>query len=131
MSYTWETPTRTDLLEHAGLHDAAVVVVTVPDSRTAAGMIRTIRSLMPNLRIVARGRYHRHLSLLEAAGATVVVDEEQVVGIRLAETTVGQLSETDLYAMACRMIGKDPQPDPSIPADPATRAKPAEVKMKP
>ena len=122
---------KTDLLEHAGIQDAAVVVVTVPDSRTAAGMIRTIRGLMPDLRIIARGRYHRHLSLLEAAGASLVVDEEQVVGMRLAETTVGQLSETDLYAMACRMIGKDPQSGLSIPAAPAPKKHSAEADAKP
>jgi hypothetical protein len=69
--------------------------------------------------------------MLEAAGASLVVDEEQMIGVHLAETTIAQLSETDLYAMACRMIGKDPQPDPSTPADPVTRAKPAEVETKP
>ena len=107
--------TKTDVLEHAGIHDATVVVVTVPDSRTAAGMIRTIRRLLPNVKIIVRGRYHRHLSLLEAAGASLVVDEEQLVGVRLAETTAGQLSETDLYAMACRIVGKNAQSNPSPP----------------
>ncbi len=108
--------TKTDVLEHAGIHDAAVVVVTVPDSRTAAGMIRTIRTLLPDVTIIARGRYHRHIALLEAAGASLVVDEEQIVGAHLAETTRSQLSETDLYAMACRIIGKHPQSDPSAAA---------------
>jgi CPA2 family monovalent cation:H+ antiporter-2 len=103
---------KTDVLEHAGIHDAGVVVVTVPDSRTAAGMIRTIRTLLPQVKIIARGRYHRHMSLLETAGASLVVDEEQMVGTRLAEATVGQLSETDLYAMACRIVGKKRQPNP-------------------
>lgn len=107
--------TKTDVLEHAGIHDAAVVVVTVPDSRTGAGMIRTIRTLLPNVKIIARGRYHRHMSLLEAAGASLVVDEEQMVGAHLAETTVDQLSETDLYASACRIVGKNPQFDPQVP----------------
>ena len=99
--------TKTDVLEHAGIHEAVVVVVTVPDSRSAAGTIRTIRALSPNVKIIARGRYHRHLSLLEAAGASLVVDEEQMVGARLAEATVGQLSETDHTAMACRIVGKN------------------------
>jgi CPA2 family monovalent cation:H+ antiporter-2 len=101
--------TKTDVLEHAGIHDSAVVVVTVPDSRTAADMIRTIRTLLPKVKIIARGRYHRHISLLEAAGASLVVDEEQMVGLGLAETTAGHLSEMDLYATACRMVGKNPQ----------------------
>ena len=118
--------TKTDVLEHAGVHDAAVVVVTVPDSRTAAGMIRTIRMLLPNVKIIARGRYHRHISLLETAGASLVVDEEQMVGLRLAETTVGQLSEIDLYATACRMVGKNPPSNPSASGEFAPKDKSAE-----
>jgi CPA2 family monovalent cation:H+ antiporter-2 len=105
--------TKADVLEHAGIHDAAVVVVTVPDSRTAAGMIRTIRTLLPGVKIIARGRYHRHMPLLDAAGASLVVDEEQMVGARLAETTVEQLSETDIYTMACRIVGKNAPSNPS------------------
>ena len=108
--------TKTDVLEHAGIHEAVVVVVTVPDSRSAAGTIRTIRALSPNVKIIARGRYHRHLSLLEAAGASLVVNEEQMVGVRLAEATLGQLSETDHTAMACRIVGKN------LPSNPPTDA---------
>ncbi|BBO83636.1 sodium/hydrogen exchanger [Desulfosarcina ovata subsp. sediminis] len=104
--------TKPDVLDHAGIHAAAVVVVTVPDSRTAADMIRTIRSTLPEVNIIARGRYHRHIPLLEAAGASLVVDEEKIVGERLADTTAMHLSETNLYDMACRMIGKAPQVPP-------------------
>ena len=78
----------------------------MPDSRTAASMIRTIHTQLPDVKIIARGRYHRHMALLKAAGASLVVDEEQMVGVRLAESTAEQLAETNFYAMACRMIGK-------------------------
>jgi CPA2 family monovalent cation:H+ antiporter-2 len=115
--------TKSDVLDHAGIREAAVVVVTVPDSRTAAGMIRSIRTMLPKVKIIARGRYQRHNPLLEAAGASLVVDEEQMVGAHLADTTVAQLSETDFHAMACRMMGKKPPADPTgnLPAgnDPA------------
>lgn len=123
--------TKTDVLDHAGIHDAAVVVVTVPDSRTAAGMIRAIRTMLPKVKIVARGRYHRHMSLLEAAGASLVVDEEQMVGLRLAETTVGQLSEIDLYATACRMVGKKPQSNSPAAGALASEDKPDRGTTKP
>lgn len=95
--------TKADVLDHAGIHDAAVVVVTVPDSRTAARMIRAIRGLSPAVRIIARGRYHRHLSMLAAAGASRVVDEEQMTGVHLAEATMAQLAETDFYTVACHI----------------------------
>jgi CPA2 family monovalent cation:H+ antiporter-2 len=120
--------TKADVLEHAGLHDAAVVVVTVPDSRTAAGTIRMVRTLMPQVMIIARGRYHRHIALLEEAGASMVVDEEQMVGEGLAATTADHLSETDILAMACRMIGKKPNPSSttaaSMAGETATRTVP-------
>ncbi|BBO90089.1 cation:proton antiporter [Desulfosarcina ovata] len=110
--------TKSDVLDHAGIHAAAVVVVTVPDSRTAADMIRTIRSTLPEVNIIARGRYHRHIPLLEAAGASLVVDEEEIVGEKLADTTAMYLSETNLYDMACRMIGKAPPvPPPPMETD--------------
>ena len=109
--------TKSDVLDHAGIHAAAVVVVTVPDSRTAAGTILAVRALSPNVKVIARGRYHRHLSLLEAAGASLVVVEEQMVGARLAEATLGELSETDHTAMACRIVGKNQYANP--PADAA------------
>ena len=104
--------TKADVLEHAGIRDAVVIVVTVPDSRTAAATVRMIRSLMPRVMIIARGRYHRHNSLLEDAGASLVVDEEQMVGEGLATATADHLLETNILTMACRMIGRKPSPGP-------------------
>ena len=100
--------TKADVLDHAGIHDAAVVVVTVPDSRAAASMIRMVREMTPHTMIIARGRYHRHIAMLEEAGASLVVDEEQMVGQGLATVTAAHLSETDMITMACRMIGQKP-----------------------
>jgi monovalent cation:H+ antiporter-2, CPA2 family len=117
--------TRPEVLAHAGIHDAGVVVVTVPDSRTAADMIRTIRTRMPSVPVIARGRYHRHIPMLVEAGASMVVDEEEIVGARLADITAERLAENGIRAMACRMIGQsptaggraaDPQPDGDHPA---------------
>jgi CPA2 family monovalent cation:H+ antiporter-2 len=102
--------TKAEVLDHAGIHDAAVVIVTVPDSRTAAATIRMVRTLMPRVMVIARGRYHRHNTLLEEAGASLVVDEEQMVGEGLAATTADQITEMDMLTMACRMIGKKPKP---------------------
>jgi monovalent cation:H+ antiporter-2, CPA2 family len=120
--------TKTGVLEHAGIYDAAVVVVTVPDSRTAAATIRMVRTLMPQVMIIARGRYHRHLAMLEEAGASLIVDEEQIVGEALATTTQNHLSETDILTMACRMIGMKPdsgnEPKPSCPSDDVTQPSP-------
>ena len=115
--------TKHDILEHAGVRDAAVVVVTVPDSQVAATTIGMVRSLNPHVMIVARGRYHRHNEMLMEAGATLVVDEEQLVGEGLATATTDHLSETDLLTMACRMIGKKP-PEGFSSAEPSGEASP-------
>ena len=59
------------------------MVVTVPDHRTAAQMIRQIKGLVPHLPVITRARYHVYAEELRAAGAHVIVDEEQEIGHRL------------------------------------------------
>ncbi len=72
--------THRDVLEHLRLGSARAVVVTVPDHRAAASTVRLVRSLMPQMPIVVRGRYHVYVDDLRAAGADVVADEEQRIG---------------------------------------------------
>jgi len=73
-----------DVLEHAGITSASTAVVTVPDPAAARAIVELIRSVAPEVYIIARARYHLHLEDLQAGGAHEVVDEEQVVGARLA-----------------------------------------------
>jgi len=73
-----------DVLEHAGIATALVAVVTIPDPAAARGIVELIRSIAPDVHIIARGRYHRFLADLQAGGAHEVVDEERIVGLRLA-----------------------------------------------
>ncbi len=76
--------THRDILEHAGIYKARVVVITVPDHATTRQLIYLVRDLAPNAFIVARCRYHiLHWELLHA-GAHEVVDEEDQLGRRLA-----------------------------------------------
>lgn len=76
--------TRRDILEHAGIYRARVVVITVPDHATARHLIHLVRELAPSAFIIARCRYHvLHWELLHA-GAHEVVDEEDQLGRRLA-----------------------------------------------
>jgi CPA2 family monovalent cation:H+ antiporter-2 len=73
-----------DVLEHAGIATSAAVVVTIPDPAGARSIVALIRSIAPQVHIIARGRYHRFLHDLQAGGADEVVDEEKIVGTRLA-----------------------------------------------
>ncbi len=74
-----------EVLEHLHVASAAVVVVALPDPRTAEKTVRAIRSQAPDVPIVVRSRYHRHAGLLEPAGASAVIDEEQEVGSLLGK----------------------------------------------
>ncbi len=74
-----------EILDHLYLPLAAAVVVTVPDPDAARTIIHHVRHLAPNVPVIARSRYHVHRFELEFAGAQVVVDEERVMGAKLAE----------------------------------------------
>lgn len=76
--------TQREILEHAGIHNARVVVLVVPDHNTMRQLIYQVRDLAPNAHIVARCRYHKRYRELLNAGAHEVVDEEGQVGKRLA-----------------------------------------------
>jgi CPA2 family monovalent cation:H+ antiporter-2 len=76
--------TRPEILEHAGIDGARVVVITTPAPQTGRQIVHQIRALAPDAVIVARSRYHVFHWELLLAGAQVVVDEEDLVGRRLA-----------------------------------------------
>ncbi len=76
--------THDEILIHAGIRGAEMVVVTLPNPESTVAVIANIRDIAPRARIVARARYHRFLSDLEKAGAFRVVDEENEVGVHLA-----------------------------------------------
>ena len=100
--------TSADLLAHIGIHDAGLVVVTIPDPRTAQNILKTVRQLAPDSFIIARSRYHIANKDLRRAGADEVVDEEQTVGIHLAQEVVHVLRESDREALACALAGTPP-----------------------
>lgn len=77
--------TQRDILEDARLPRARGVVVAVSDHRTAALIVTEARQLAPSVPIIARARYHVFLNQIVKAGADQAVDEETLVGRRLAE----------------------------------------------
>jgi CPA2 family monovalent cation:H+ antiporter-2 len=77
--------THVEVLEHAQVARADTVVITLPDPATTRRAIELTRSLSGSARIVVRARHHVHRWELALAGADVVVDEEELVGERLAE----------------------------------------------
>jgi len=98
----------TEILEKGGIHEACIVVVTVPDPRSAAQIIRTIHLLSPNLPVIARSRYQIAVPDLQRAGA-VVIDEEHTVGIAIAREVIEVLRQPQNEAMACALAGQRPE----------------------
>jgi CPA2 family monovalent cation:H+ antiporter-2 len=76
--------TQAEVLDHAHLASAAVVVITVPDPVAARTIVQLARARAPDAQVIARARYHVYRWELEHAGAHVVIDEEQQVGRLIA-----------------------------------------------
>jgi CPA2 family monovalent cation:H+ antiporter-2 len=87
---------QVDLLEHAGVHEAIAAVVTLPVADVSREVIELLRRMKPELGIAARARHHVFRWELELAGADLVVDEEDQMGLRLAAEVRGLLRSRDV-----------------------------------
>ncbi|QDU71538.1 cation:proton antiporter [Mucisphaera calidilacus] len=76
--------TRQDVLEHAGIYDATVILVTIPDAHASRTVIHHCRQMAPAASVVVRARYHVVRWELQLAGALTVVDEELELGRAIA-----------------------------------------------
>jgi CPA2 family monovalent cation:H+ antiporter-2 len=85
--------TQRTILEHASIHRAKIVVITIPDHAIAQQVIRIIRAIAPQARLIVRCRYHIMHGALVLAGAHHVVNEEDEIGRQLAESTRELLRE--------------------------------------
>ena len=94
---------------HAGLPEACMVVVTIPDPHAAVRIVEMIRRLRPHVPIASRCRYNRHVADLEGAGADIVVDEEITVGDMLSRQIVDYLMNGSAAVVACRLGGQTPE----------------------
>lgn len=73
-----------EVLEHAQISAAKIVVITLPAPEIVIQVIRNVRQLAPNAFVVVRSRYHIYASQFVSSGVHAVVDEEEEVGKRLA-----------------------------------------------
>ncbi|MCW2922839.1 MAG: sodium/hydrogen exchanger [Thermoleophilia bacterium] len=95
---------RPEILARAGLLEARILVVTIPDPMAIRTIILQARQLAPDIEIVARGRYNIYVDDLAEAGADEVVDEETVTGLELADVAVRRLAAS---GAADRRRGRD------------------------
>jgi hypothetical protein len=87
--------TSNDMLNHVGLHIICAAAITLPDPKTCRDVIANIRLLLPAIPILTRSRYHRYLTDLKNRGATIVVDEESMVGQSPANELIDLMRQPD------------------------------------
>ncbi len=90
--------TQIEVLEHAGLYRARLVIITLPSPTICRQIIHLVRQMAPGTSLYVRCRYHLHHWQLLAAGADVIVDEEEHVGECLAQ----QFLDSSLYQLMSR-----------------------------
>jgi CPA2 family monovalent cation:H+ antiporter-2 len=92
-----------DVVSHAGVGNSCVVVVTVPDPRSARQILQNIHAISPGASVIIRSRYNIATRELWELGAAFVVDEENVVGQELARQVIEFLTEADTEDVACAL----------------------------
>jgi hypothetical protein len=80
-----------------------VIVVTVPDPRSAKRILQNIHALSPASGVIVRSRYNISTMDLWELGAAFVVDEENVVGQEIARQVIEYLKDSDPETVACAL----------------------------
>jgi CPA2 family monovalent cation:H+ antiporter-2 len=65
-----------EVLRHAGIKDATVVVVAINDPTATRGIIENVRKLTPRAHVIVRTRYLTEMQALYDLGANEVIPEE-------------------------------------------------------
>jgi CPA2 family monovalent cation:H+ antiporter-2 len=76
------------LLEKAGIDRARALVVAIPGIEISEGIVRNARIRCPDLPIYARAGFLAHRGRLNAAGATVTVNDEREAGLAIARAVL-------------------------------------------
>jgi CPA2 family monovalent cation:H+ antiporter-2 len=105
---------NSEILRHAGLKQARLLVITVPDYVSALAMVATARNCAPDIKIIARASSWEGGRRLMAAGVQKIVRPELEGGVELLRQTLEDLSfaddETDALIETARQeaMGVDP-----------------------
>lgn len=80
------------VLEAAGIHQASLLVVTIPDPQAMQSLIKKVKKEMPDLPVVMRVKYMSDRDKLASLGADEIVWEEFESGQELAERALSRLN---------------------------------------
>jgi len=94
---------NTEILAHAGVKGSCVIVVTVPDPRSAKRILQNVHALSPAAGVIVRSRYNISTMDLWELGAAFVVDEENVVGLEIARQVIEFLKDSDPETVTCAL----------------------------
>jgi CPA2 family monovalent cation:H+ antiporter-2 len=83
-----------ETLESAGVAHAAALILSAPGNAEAAEMIRTARTLNPNIRVLARASFLDDTAGMRLAGADRVFSGEGEVAMAMCEYLLLQLGAT-------------------------------------
>ena len=109
---TFGDVTRPEILELAGVREAAQVAVLVNDPQATLAAVRAIRRLSSRVPITVRARYLRDAPLLRTAGATRVVAQEVEASLHVTADVLERLERTpeqveELLRRARAQLGSD------------------------
>lgn len=76
--------TQSEVLEHAKVSHAKVVVITVPHHESGLLMMAQVRLLAPQAQLIVRSRYQLHTEDFVSGGGDIVVGDEEEVGDAMA-----------------------------------------------
>ncbi len=76
--------TQPEILQHIGVGQCRAVIVTIPDPSACRVIIEQVKRLAPDVPVIVRARYFQYAPMLEHAGASSTVNEEQIVGAEMA-----------------------------------------------
>ena len=74
---------RPEVLEHAGVHTARVVVIAISDAAGTRGTVDVARRLNPHVHLIVRSRYVHEMDPLFSLGTDEVIPEEFETSIEI------------------------------------------------
>lgn len=89
-----------EILHEAGIQNASILILTIPDDATVLGTITLARQIRPDLYIVARTAHSSTGMQAAQIGADEVIKEEQVVARHFYEMLLRKVTGVNSEAVA-------------------------------
>ena len=87
-------PSNSEILIQAGIEDAKVVIITIPDPQTSEDTVKQCKQLNPGIRIIARSHLARHKNILEQLGVEYIVEPEYEAALSIVNRLLKYLGKT-------------------------------------